>query len=195
MDVQGLDLSLEDRENWIAIIGSRKANVKEQNLAYHFAKECAKRRKIVVSGLAVGIDAAAHKGAIDAGGKTIAIVNTPIEQKIYPKENRDLAKKIIKNGCIVHPFDTIAIESNEKGLSHFSKRLIERDVLVAHLCPIVVTIKEKEEKITGGTKWAMNYGRYFDKKVYQINGKGQWVQNPEIEKAKIKWKMELDIHV
>ncbi len=93
---KGLSLDLSTRCNWVAIVGSRNASYEELDLAYKLAYESAKQGKIITSGLAKGIDAAAHQGAIDAGGKTIAIVNTPSFQEIYPKENRHLAEEIKK---------------------------------------------------------------------------------------------------
>jgi DNA processing protein len=193
MNYQGNNISLIDRSNWVAIIGSRNASEDECNMAYSFAKYCVSKGKIVVSGLAKGIDAAAHKGAVDAGGKTIAIVNTPIEQSIYPKENRALAQKILENGMILHPFDSIASEMKEKGLNHFSKRLIERDMLLSFLTPVIVTVKFDSATITGGTKWGMNYGKIFDKKIYRLDHEGKLHENPDFERANIWWDIEINL--
>ena len=87
-------MDFKERSNWVAIIGSREASDEELEAAYKLGKICAKKGKIVVSGLAKGIDRAGHEGAIDGGGLTIALVSTPIFMPIYPHENKDLAEKI-----------------------------------------------------------------------------------------------------
>ena len=156
-----------DRSNWVAIIGSREASSKELETAYTYAKQMVTEGKIVVSGLAIGIDAFAHQGAIDAGGKTIAIVNTPVTQAIYPEENMGLAEEIRKNGFILYPYGTRANKKGkeEKGISHFTKRLIERDVLLARLCPTIVAVKDEDRPITGGTRYGVHYGKKFNQEV------------------------------
>jgi hypothetical protein len=143
-----------------------------------------------VSGLAKGIDAAAHTGALFAGGMTIGIVNTPIQQNIYPKENIPLSNRIKDSGCLIHPFDTLANESKENGLSHFSKRLLERDILLAHWCPMIISVSDNEI-ITGGTKWATGYGIKFGKVVYRCDSKMDYHINPKVEKSKIWWESEI----
>ena len=192
---EGIPLDLSTRCNWVAIIGSRNASSKELELAHKLAYECAKQGKIIISGLAKGIDAAAHQGAIDAGGKTIAIVNTPSFQGIYPKENRQLAEEIKKNGGIIYPYKNVAVESTEKGLSQFSRRLIERDLLLAHLSSTVITVKTKNTVITAGTKWAFNEADKLGKKIFIIDLQGNLSDNPLYEKRSIFWNMEMNINL
>ncbi|MGG4481220.1 DNA-processing protein DprA [Paenibacillus illinoisensis] len=131
------------------------------------------------------------KGAITGKGKTIAIVNTPIEQDIYPWKNRILSEEIKENGCI-HPYITKALESNERGLSQFSKRLIERDRLLASLCPKIVTVKH-EGVIEGGTRYGMSYGKLYGKEVFRLDNNMKPHKDPEVKEGKIWWDMELDI--
>src|SRR2546422_1766640 len=69
-----------------AIIGSRKASEKALDVAAEISKTLAKKKVIIVSGLAEGIDTAGHRAAIDAGGKTVAVLGTPLDQ-VYPKKN------------------------------------------------------------------------------------------------------------
>lgn len=195
--VQGLWMDLNKREKWVGIIGSRNASDNEKKKTREFAYHCAKAGYIVVSGLALGMDTEAHWGAIEAGGKTIAIVNTPLHQAINPSSNRELANEIKKNGCIIHPYQTTdeeadALFGKEKGVSRYTKRLWERDVLLAHFCPKIVPTKESEEMITGGTRWAVNYGKIFEKEVLRLDGNGKLRKNVLVEEAKVWWAPEME---
>lgn len=189
---EGVPVDFKNRANWVAIIGSRNASKEELKMAYLFARKCAERGKIVVSGLAAGVDEAAHKGALDAGGKTIAIVNTPSSQPIYPKSNQALAEAIKKQGGILYPFQTKAMESAKKEFSHFSKRLIERDVLVAFMCPSIVAVSDKEV-ISGGTRWAVAKGQEMNKTVKRLDSIGKMYDNPLTDKINLFWDMELKL--
>ncbi|WP_245612750.1 DNA-processing protein DprA [Kosmotoga pacifica] len=87
----------------ISIVGSRKATAYGINVAQKLAKELDEKGLVIVSGLAAGIDAAAHKGSLDSGGRTIAVLGTGIDV-IYPSSNRELFLRIANNGCIVSEF-------------------------------------------------------------------------------------------
>ena len=73
----------------VSVIGSRKASPKGLNAASNIARFFAKHNVTVVSGLAEGIDSAAHKGAIEANGHTIAVLGTPLD-RVYPCKNQQL---------------------------------------------------------------------------------------------------------
>ena len=192
LEVTGLKMDLKNREKWVAIIGSRKANEKELQMAYAFGRRCAKDGKIVVSGLALGIDSAAHKGAIDAGGKTIALVSTPSSMPIYPAENNLLAKNIEQNGCIIYPYKKKPLFV-KNGISTKAKRLIERSILNAYTCPNIVIVKESSSMIIGGTKWAANYGKEIGHSVYRLGTDKKFYKDPESEESRILWISEMDI--
>lgn len=70
----------------VAIVGSRHSTSYGEDIAYKLAYNLAKLGVIVVSGLAYGIDSCAHRGCLDAGGITVAVLGTPID-KIYPRSN------------------------------------------------------------------------------------------------------------
>ena len=81
----------------VAFVGSRRASTYGQNAAEMLARELAARGVCIVSGLARGIDAAAHRAAMEAGGKTIAVLGTGIGE-VYPKEHKNLVEPILESG-------------------------------------------------------------------------------------------------
>jgi DNA processing protein len=87
----------------VAVIGSRKASLKGLNAASNIAKVLAKHKVIVVSGLAEGIDSAAHNSAIEANGHTIAVLGTPLD-KIYPRKNAQLQEFIMRRHLAISQF-------------------------------------------------------------------------------------------
>lgn len=87
----------------LAMVGTRKATSYGRDATYDLAKQLARQGITIVSGLAHGIDAAAHKGALDGGGRTIAVFGCGIDV-LYPRENRDLALKICDNGALISEF-------------------------------------------------------------------------------------------
>lgn len=87
----------------LAIVGSRQATAGGLATARDFAAAFVSRGFAVVSGLAAGIDAAAHQGAIDAGGSTIAVLGTGLD-RIYPARNAGLARDIADHGVLVTEF-------------------------------------------------------------------------------------------
>jgi DNA processing protein len=84
----------------VAIVGSRNATPQGVADAGRFARELARSGLAVVSGLALGVDAAAHRGALDAGGTTVAVVGTGADV-VYPAQHRALAQEIAARGAIV----------------------------------------------------------------------------------------------
>ncbi len=97
----------------LAVVGSRNATPLGQQTAEAFAKALASRGLAIVSGLALGIDAAAHHGALAGGGTTIAIIGTGAD-RIYPARNKELAIAIAERGLILSefPLGTPAIAAN-----------------------------------------------------------------------------------
>jgi DNA processing protein len=87
----------------IAIVGTRSASSEGRALARELAVGLVRRDVTIVSGLARGIDTEAHSAALDAGGRTIAVMGTGIN-RIYPSENRELAEAILSAGALVSQF-------------------------------------------------------------------------------------------
>ena len=84
----------------VAIVGSRRETRYGRRMASNMARELAQQGVTVVSGLARGIDTAAHLGSLEGGGPTIAVLGSGLS-RLYPEENADLAQRIIENGGAV----------------------------------------------------------------------------------------------
>lgn len=99
----------------IAIVGSRNASTQGKQTAKAFAQALSEAGYSVISGLAMGIDAAAHEGALESqgSGKTLAVIGTGAD-RLYPARNRTLAEQIIANGLIASefPLGTPALPAN-----------------------------------------------------------------------------------
>lgn len=87
----------------VSIIGSRKASPKGLESAQTITKTLAEKQTVIVSGLAEGIDTAAHQTAIAIGGKTIAVLGTPLN-KVYPRKNFQLQQEIMSNHLAISQF-------------------------------------------------------------------------------------------
>ncbi len=88
----------------IAIVGSRNASVQGEKNAEDFAFDLCSYGLCIVSGLALGIDGAAHRGALKANGATIAVVGTGLDI-VYPAKHRNLAHQIVEHGLVISEFE------------------------------------------------------------------------------------------
>ena len=91
------------QEPKLAVVGSRNPTAVGRQTATDFARHLSAAGLIITSGLALGIDAAAHQGALDAGAATIAVMGTGLD-RVYPARNRDLARQIAEVGLLVSEF-------------------------------------------------------------------------------------------
>lgn len=147
-----------DRPKTVAIVGARRSTPYGENIAYSLAYDLAKCGVVVVSGLAYGIDACAHRGCLDAGGTTIAVLGTPIDQ-IYPSSNAYLARRILEKGAIVSEYDP--------GMEIKKYFFLQRNRIVTALADIVV-IAEAAEK--SGTIFTANVSQEQNKEVFAVPG-------------------------
>jgi DNA processing protein len=95
-------LSPEDDRS-VAVVGTRKPHPDGIDQAHRLASDLAREGVTVLSGLARGIDSVAHRAALDAGGRTVAVMGTGIE-RVYPPENADLAADVLEHGALVSQF-------------------------------------------------------------------------------------------
>lgn len=122
-----------DEEITIAIVGTRKATDAGLKHAERFAKELSGRGAIIISGLAMGIDTAAHKGALANKGKTIAVLGNGLP-KIYPAQNEFLAKKILDAGGVI-------ASEYEENCPSYKNNFIQRNRIISGLSLAVVIIE------------------------------------------------------
>jgi DNA processing protein len=95
---------LVDDDEWaVAIVGTRRFTSYGRQVATALATAMAHNGVTVVSGLARGIDAVAHLAALDAGGRTIAVLGSGVD-RIYPPEHRNLAERIVENGAVLSDY-------------------------------------------------------------------------------------------
>lgn len=87
----------------LGMVGSRQCTHYGKSNAHRFAYQCARAGMTVISGLARGIDEAAHRGALDAGGRTLAVLGSGMNE-LYPRENRMLADEIAANGAVISEY-------------------------------------------------------------------------------------------
>jgi DNA processing protein len=104
---------LPENDRAVAVVGTRSPSAQGRERARELAFELASRGITVLSGLARGIDTAAHEGALEAGGRTVAVMGTGIN-RIYPAENELLAQRIRESGALVSQFwpDAAPLSSN-----------------------------------------------------------------------------------
>lgn len=97
------DLSLFRNRVLVSVVGSRKATPEGLSRAKRISRMLAERGVVVVSGLADGIDTAAHRAAIEAGGRTVAVIGTPLDQ-VYPKTNANLQGELMEKHAVISQF-------------------------------------------------------------------------------------------
>jgi DNA processing protein len=87
----------------VAVVGTRHPTVYGRQAAEEITKELARNRVTVISGLAAGIDAVAHRAALDAGGRTIAVTGCGLDM-VYPSSHVSLARQVMERGALVSEF-------------------------------------------------------------------------------------------
>ena len=119
----------------VAVVGARACSAYGRQIARSVARELAAAGLVVVSGLARGIDAEAHRGALEAGGSTVAVLGCGIDRD-YPAANRELARQIAATGLIVSEY--------APGVEPAPWRFPARNRIVAGLCPAAVVVEARE---------------------------------------------------
>lgn len=146
---------LLNREDNVTIIGSRAADRDGLAAASRMAEQIGGAGHVVISGLAEGCDTAAHRGCLDAGGQTVAIVASGLDI-VYPKSNKALQDEILANGGIIlseHPF---GVKANPTRLVARCRMqvVLTQSVIVAQ-CPVV-----------SGTMYAVHFAQEYNEYSY-----------------------------
>jgi DNA protecting protein DprA len=129
-----------------AVIGTRNATATGEKVAFKIAKWLAENRWCVVSGLAKGIDTAAHRGTLEAHSPTVAVMATPLN-KVYPAENRELADEILQHGgCWVSEYPLWK--------KPFRSAFVQRDRIQSGMCVAVIPVQTDVE---GGTMHTVRF--------------------------------------
>ena len=137
--------------NGVAIVGTRNATDYGIQMATTLAHDLASMGITIISGLAIGIDTAAHRGALKAGGRTIAVLAGGLDS-IYPQRNRGLARQIVESGSLVSEYQ-LGVRSKR---DHFPRR----NRIISGLSRGVVVVEAaKKSGATWTVKWALDQNR------------------------------------
>lgn len=135
----------------VAIVGSREATPKSLADAEAITKTLIQENVVIVSGLANGIDSAAHKAAINSGGQTIAVLGTPLD-RVYPRENAQLQDEIIRHHLAISQFEVGSVVTR----SNFPLR--NRTMALITDASIIVQAGESSGSLSQGWE-ALRLGR------------------------------------
>lgn len=152
------NLELLRNKNALAVVGSRNASFSALKLAQNISEEISSSNITIVSGLARGIDAFAHQGALNSSGSTIAVLGTGIDV-IYPKENENIYKEISKKGLILSEYPL--------GTSPQAQNFPRRNRIVSGLSKGVLVI---EASIHSGSLITAHLALEQGRDVYAIPG-------------------------
>jgi len=143
----------------VAIVGSRRATLYGQAVARRLGDELAQRGFCVVSGLARGIDTAAHEGALAAGGKTAAVLGTGLDI-IYPPENLELYRRIAESGAVLSEFPF--------GRRADRQSFAMRNRIVSGICEAVVVV---ESDVDGGAMITARFAGEHGRLIFAVPGR------------------------
>ncbi len=143
----------------IAIVGSRRTTLYGQSVAKKFAAELARLGFCIVSGLARGIDTAAHEGALSVGGKTAAVLGCGIDI-VYPPENLSLYRQIEEQGAVLSEFPF--------GRRADRQSFPMRNRVVAGMCDATVVV---ETDVSGGSMITARFAGEQGRTVFAVPGR------------------------
>lgn len=147
-------------ETWrdaVAIVGTRRPSKEARYLTLSLAMQLARADRAVVSGLALGVDTAAHTGALSANGLTIAVLGSGL-LNIYPEANRRLAERIRAAGALLseaHP-----------GRGAKAQGLVSRNRIISGLSRAVIVVESDSD---GGALYTARFAREQDRPVYTFD--------------------------
>ncbi|RJQ30419.1 DNA-protecting protein DprA [Candidatus Parcubacteria bacterium] len=145
----------------LAIVGTRKVSAYGKNVARNLSYELAQCGLNIVSGMALGIDAACHEGALRAGGKTLAVLASGVDKKsVSPPSNYQLSEKILTNGgCLLSEF--------APGTKPLKQNFPVRNRIISGLCPGTLVVEAMEKS---GALITANYALEQNRHVFAVPG-------------------------
>lgn len=143
----------------IAVVGSRRTTLYGQSVAKKLGAELAQMGFCVVSGLARGIDTAAHEGALSVGGKTVAVLGCGIDI-VYPPENLDLYRRIAETGAVLSEFPF--------GRKADKQSFPMRNRVVSGICEGVVVV---ESDVQGGAMITARFAGEQGRLIFAVPGR------------------------
>ena len=135
----------------VAIVGTRRASAYGREVTHSLVTELAQNGVTIVSGLALGIDAVAHQTALDAGGRTLAVLGSGVDQ-VYPASNRSIATSLQQNGAMISEYPL----GTKPEASNFPPR--NRIISGLSLCVVVVEAGERSGALITA-RYAAEQGR------------------------------------
>ena len=143
----------------IAIVGTRRATLYGHSVARKFASELSQLGFCIVSGMARGMDTAAHEGALEAGGQTVAVLGCGLDI-VYPPENLDLYKQIAATGAVVSEFPL--------GRRADRQTFPMRNRVVAGMCEAVIVV---ESAVAGGSMITARFAGEQGRQIMAVPGR------------------------
>lgn len=144
----------------LAIVGSRKFTTYGQQVALSLARDLAGAGITVVSGMALGIDTFAHRGALEAGGQTLAVLGSSLEDSfIGPRTNFNLSRQIIANGALLSDYPP--------GTQATAQTFPARNRLMAGLTTGTIVVEAAQQS---GTLITANMALDFNREVFSVPG-------------------------
>lgn len=149
---------LPEDENAIGIVGSRKGTDYGKRVTFDVAGELTKAGITVVSGLAIGLDTEAHRGALAGGGRTIAVLANGLDA-IYPRSNHSIAEQIINNGCL--------ISEQPPGMPPLKQNFPARNRIISGLSKGILVTEAGEGS---GTLHTASFALEQNRQIYAVPG-------------------------
>ncbi len=143
--------------NAVAIVGTRAPSKEARYLTLQLAMQLAREGRAVVSGLALGIDTAAHTGALSADGITVAVLGSGI-CRVYPEANRQLAARIQQKGAL--------LSETRPHWGAKAQRLVARNRIISGLSRAVIVVESRE---AGGAMYTAQFAREQGKPLFTFD--------------------------
>ena len=161
----GADLNHVLERPAVAIVGSRLISSYGRQVSYDLARKLAEQGIVIISGLAMGVDTMAHEAALEAGGLTIAVLPSPVDD-VYPAINRPLARQILEAGGVL-------VSEYASHAYAFKSSFVARNRIVAGLAQTVIITEAAKGS---GSLHTARYAHELDKPVFAVPGP---ITNPQ----------------